>query len=153
MRAKPIEIKKEVNVLKIDPKEVDRYWSLVDFMVREGIKYDDDWVTVEEFKDFCKDGSLQLFMMFGSDDGLKHKVFGVFVTRIMVLPKFKQVEVVLLKGEQRELWQDEAAAMIEHLAVQEDCKRIAVFARKGWERFLNGKGWKTRRYLYTKEIK
>jgi hypothetical protein len=42
MRAKPIEIKKEVNVLKIDPKEVDRYWSLVDFMVREGIKYDDD---------------------------------------------------------------------------------------------------------------
>jgi hypothetical protein len=84
---------------------------------------------------------------------LKHKVFGVFVTRIMVLPKFKQVEVVLLKGEQRELWQDEAAAMIEHLAVQEDCKRIAVFARKGWERFLNGKGWKTRRYLYTKEIK
>ena len=65
MRAKPIEIKKEVNVLKIDPKEVDRYWSLVDFMVREGIKYDDDCVTVEEFKDFCKDGSLQLFMMFG----------------------------------------------------------------------------------------
>ena len=153
MRAKPIEIKKEVNVLVIGPKDVDHYWPLIEFMIREGIKYDDDWISIEEFKDLCKKSTLQLFMMFGSDDGHKHKVFGVFVTRIMVLPNFKQVEVVLLKGEQRELWQDEAAKMIEHVAVQEGCKRIAVFARKGWEKFLNDKGWKTRRYLYTKEIK
>ena len=41
-------------------------------------------------------------MMFGSDDE-QYKVFGVCVTRIMMLPNFNQCEVILLKGEKREL--------------------------------------------------
>ena len=39
--------------------------------------------------------------MFGSDDGIKYKVFGVFVTRVVELPNFKQCEVILLKGEKK----------------------------------------------------
>ena len=90
--------------------------------------------------------------MFGSDDGKTVKVFGVFVTRITQLPNFKQVEVILLKGEKRELWQDEVAKGIEILAKQSGCKRIAVHARPGWEPFLKTRGWKVKRYLYTKEF-
>ena len=145
-------IRKEVNVLFIAPNKIEEYWSLVNFMLREGLKYDGDPMSIKDLKNGLLDGSFQLFIMFGSDDGEKYKVFGVFVTRISVLPNFKQCEVILLKGEKRELWQDEAAQAIENLAIQEDCKRVAVHARPGWQKFLEGKQWKVKRYLYTKEL-
>jgi tRNA-dihydrouridine synthase len=71
----------------------------------------------------------------------------------MVLPNYKQCEVILLKGEKRQLWQDEAAETIEDLARSEGCKKIAVHARPGWKGFLGTKEWKVKRYLYTKELK
>ena len=43
--------------------------------------------------------------------------------------------------------------MLEHLAIQNDAKKIAVHARPGWKNFLKTKGWEVKRYLYTKEIK
>ena len=92
-------------------------------------------------------------MMFGSDDGEKYKVFGVYVTRVTKLPNYNQMEVILLKGEKRELWQDEAADMIENFAIQHDCRKIAVHVRPGWLKFLSKKDWKVKRYLYTKEFK
>ena len=153
MRPEKKQIKKEVGVLYIEAKKLDEYWSLVEFMLREGLRYDGDPMSIEDLKEGIKDGAFQLFMMFGSDDGEKYKVFGVFVTRIMVLPNYKQCEVILLKGEKRQLWQDEAAETIEDLARSEGCKKIAVHARPGWKEFLGTKEWKVKRYLYTKELK
>ena len=153
MKPEKKQIKKEVGVLYIESKKLNEYWSLVEFMLREGLKYDGNPMNIEDLKEGIEQGAYQLFMMFGSDDGEKYKVFGVFVTRIMELPNYKQCEVILLKGEKRELWQDEAAEMIEHLAIQNDCKRVAVHARPGWQKFLEGKEWKVKRYLYTKELK
>lgn len=152
MRAKQIKIRKEVSVLYIHPKSVDEYWALCEFNLKEGLKYDGDPMSLTELKKRIKLGDYQLFLMFGSDCGEKYKVFGVFVTRVMKLPNYNQMEVILLKGEKRELWQDEAADMIENFAVQHDCKKIAVHARPGWEKFLSTKNWKVKRYLYTKEL-
>ncbi len=153
MKPRRKQIKKEVGVLYIEPKKLDEYWSLVEFMLREGLKYDGNPMDIEDLREGIKEGAFQLFMMFGSDDGEKYKVFGVFVTRVMVLPNYKQCEVILLKGDKRELWQDEAADTIEDFARSEDCKKIAVHARPGWQKFLEGKQWKVKRYLYTKELK
>ena len=132
MLPKKKKIRKEVNVLYVAPNKIEEYWSLVNFMLREGLKYDGDPMSIKDLKDGLLDGAFQLFMMFGSDDGDKYKVFGVFVTRVSVLPNFKQCEVILLKGEKRELWQDEAAEAIENLAIQEDCKKIFKYKRARW---------------------
>ena len=153
MQAKQTKIKKQVEVLEIFPSMIDEYWSLVEFMLREGLKYDGDPMSIEELKQLIKDNRLGLFMMFGSDDGVQYKVFGVCVVRITKLPNFSQCEVILLKGEKRELWQSQLADTIESIAKAEGCKRIAVHARPGWQPFLKTKGWGVKRYLYTKEIK
>ena len=153
MRPEKKQIKKEVVVLYIEPKKLNEYWSLVEFMLREGLKYDGDPMSIKDLQEGIEKGALQLFVMFGSDDGIQYKVFGVCVTRITALPNFNQCEVILLKGEKRELWQDELADIIERLAKSADCKRIAVHARPGWQPFLKTKGWGVKRYLYTKEIK
>ena len=43
-------IRKEVNVLFIAPNKVEEYWSLVDFMLREGLKYDGDPMSIKDLK-------------------------------------------------------------------------------------------------------
>ena len=153
MQPNKIKINKKVEVLEVFPNLLDEYWNLVDFMLREGLKYDGEPMSITDLKTMIKKGQLQLFVMFGSDDGSQYKVFGVCVTRITALPNFNQCEVILLKGEKRELWQDELADTIEKLAKSADCKIIAVHARPGWQPFLKTKGWGVKRYLYTKEIK
>jgi len=153
MQARKIKIKKEVGVLEIYPQTLDTYWDLCEFNLREGLKYDGDPMTIKDLKNCIMDNSMQLYLMFGSNDGRTYKVFGVCVTRIVLLPNFKQCEVILLKGEKRELWQNKLANQIEKLAKDTDCKRIAVHARPGWQPFLKTKGWEVKRYLYTKEIK
>jgi len=152
MEAKKIKIKKEIDVLEIYPQTLDTYWDLCEFMLREGLKYDGDPMSIIDLKKLIKEGSMQLHLMFGSDDGEGYKAFGVCVTRIVALPNFKQCEVILLKGEKRKLWQDKLANKIESLARETKCKRIAVHARPGWQPFLKTKGWDVKRYLYTKEI-
>jgi len=146
------QIKKGVEVLEIHPKILDQYWSLCEFMLREGLKYDGDPMSIEELKKYIQNDKAGLFMMFGSDDGVQYKVFGVCVLRIMPLPNYSQCEIILLKGEKRELWQDELADTIERVARINECKKIAVHARPGWQPFLKTKGWEVKRYLYTKEI-
>lgn len=153
MQPNKIKINKKVEVLEIFPSVIEEYWNLVDFMLREGLKYDGNPMSINDLKKFIKEGQMQLFIMFGSDDGKQYKVFGVCVTRITALPNFNQCEVILLKGEKRELWQDELANVIESLAKSSGCKRVAVHARPGWQPFLKTKGWEVKRYLYTKEIK
>ncbi len=153
MAQKKIKIKKKVECLYIPPAMLEDYWILVQFMLREGLKFDGDPMSISHLKAEIASGNMQLFMMFGSDDGKTVKVFGTFVTRITKLPNFSQIEVILLKGEKRELWQDEVAKGIESMAKQYGCKRIAVHARPGWQSFLKTKGWEVKRYLFTKEIK
>jgi len=152
MLAKKEQIKKEINILYVEPGDLHRYWSLVQFMIAEGLKFDGNPMSGKEMRTKISTGEYQLFMMFGSDDGEKYKVFGCFVTRIHQLPNFRQVEVILLRGEKRELWQEGAAQTIENLGRQHGCKRVAVLARPGWKNFLEPFGWKIKRYLYQKEL-
>jgi hypothetical protein len=41
-------IRKEVGVLYIEPKKLDEYWNLVEFMLREGLKYDGDPMDITD---------------------------------------------------------------------------------------------------------
>ena len=68
MQAKQINIAKEVNVLHIDSNELNKYWPLVEFMLAEGLKYDGNPMSITHLKKEILANTLQLFMMFGSDD-------------------------------------------------------------------------------------
>ena len=69
MLAEKQQIKKEVNILYIAPTDLPRYWSLVQFMLAEGLKYDGNPMSLKELRKKLMTGEYQLFMMFGSDDG------------------------------------------------------------------------------------
>ena len=69
MQVNQTKIKKQVEVLEIFPSALDEYWNLVDFMLREGLKYDGDPMSIQDLKKSIKEKHMQLFIMFGSDDG------------------------------------------------------------------------------------
>ena len=97
-------IEKRVDVLHIHNHDVERFWPLVNFMIAEALKYSGGYANAYHIKDYLIEGSMQLFVVFGSDDGVKQKVFGCLVTRITDQPNLRQLEGIILTGEKRELW-------------------------------------------------
>ena len=64
------QIKKGVDVLPIRKAEVDHYWDLLKFMVIQGLKHGGDLMNEQDLKKEIKEGYHQLFIMFGSEDGV-----------------------------------------------------------------------------------
>ena len=74
-------IKPLVSILPIEPKDVDRFWPLMEFMVAEALAFsgkyaDAEWVFRELKKDI-----MQCWIMFGSDEFEENKVFGVCILK------------------------------------------------------------------------
>jgi len=145
-------IEKRVEVLSILARDTEKFWPLVHFMIAEALKYSGGFASPQHIKSELSRGTMQLFIVFGSDDGLKQKVFGCLVTRITNQPNLRQLEGIILTGEKRELWQDEMADMIEHFAIQNDCKRLCMLARPGWSRVVKKYGWKVKHVELQKDL-
>lgn len=145
-------IKKRVDVLAVMAKDVERFWPLVHFMIAEALKYSGGFASPHHIKEELIKGTMQLFIVFGSDDGEKQKVFGCLVTRITDQPNLRQLEGIILTGEKRELWQDDMAEMIEHFAIQNDCKRLCMLARPGWSRVVKKYGWNVKHVELQKDL-
>ena len=153
MQAKKPLIKKTIEVLSILPKDIDEMWPLVDFMIREALKYGGSWADASYVKEQCKVNGMQLFAIYGSDDGLENKVFGVMVTQFMNLPNFKEYQVLILTGKHYKLWVDSIINTIEATAKLNGCKRISVMGRPGYLKSVIPHGWKVKHYHFVKELR
>lgn len=145
-------IKKGVDIIPVKGAEVDKFWGLCQFMIIEALQYNGSKMSAPQLKQDIQDGFFQLYIMFGSDDGVENKVFGVLVTRITEHPYLRQCEIEILTGKKRELWEDKIIALIEQLAVVNDCKRISILARPGWKKLGEKMGYKVKNYEFVKEI-
>ena len=146
------QIKQGVEVLEIYPKILDQYWNLCEFMLREGLKYDGNPMSIEDLKEYIKNDKAGLFMMFGSDDGVQYKVFGVCVGRIAELPNYSQYEIIICTGKRRELWEDNLVKEITNFAKLNKCKRMCIMARPGWEKVSKKWGWQKKHVQLEKWI-
>lgn len=145
-------IKVGVDVMPIKKDEVDRYWGLLKLMVIQGLRHSGDLMSEDDLKQEIKDGFYQLFIMFGSEDGVESKVYGVFVTRVTDHAKKRQCEIVLLAGKQRELWEDQMILVIEELAISNGCDRISLLGRPGWKKLGERHGLKIKNVEFVKEL-
>ena len=128
MKQRKKKIKPLVNVLSIQPKDVERFWPLSEFMIKEALKYSGEYADPKHIYDLLKKDMMQCFIMFGSDELEENKVFGVGVTRISEMPNFNQ----FAKGN--------------------DCKRLCLWARPGWEKVSKKWGWQKKHVQLEKWI-
>ena len=143
---------KQIDILSVMRKDVENLWPLAHFMVAEGLRHAGNTYSAEDIKQECKEGTMQLFLAFGSDDGVENKVFMVCVSRMTDHPLKRQLEVVLLSGKKRELWEDKITEYLEHIALQNDCHRISILARPGWKKLGDRWGFKIKNYEFVKEL-
>lgn len=145
--------KPKIDILPIEPKDIDKYWPLADFMIREALRYSDDFATAEDIKDALHHAEMQLFIAFGHDGDGENKVYAVAVTRITDLERLRQLEGIICTGTRRELWTDKMADMMEIFAKQAECDRICMLMRPGWSKVMKQFGWKMKHVEMVKEIK
>ena len=135
-------IKPLVSVLPIEPKDIERFWPLCEFMVAEALAFSGKYADPEFiFRELKKD-VMQCWIMFGSDESEENKVFGVCIGRIALLPNYSQYEIIICTGKRRELWETNLVNEITNFAKHNDCKRLCIMARPGWERVSKQWGWK-----------
>ena len=151
MQAEKI-IKQNIELLPIAPKDIDTYWSLCQFMIIEALQYNGRKTSAPQIKQEIIEGFLQLYIIFGSDDGVENKMFGVLITRITKHPNLLQLEVEILTGKKRELWEDKVIVTLEQLAVMNDCARISILARPGWKKLGDKNGYKVKNYEFVKQM-
>ena len=103
---KPKPIKPDISVLSVEPKYIDKFWPLCDFMIAEALKYSGGFAEPKDIKDLLKKDEAQMFLVFGSDEEELNQVFALFVTRIAALPNYSQLEAIICTGRKRHLWED-----------------------------------------------
>ena len=69
-----------------------------------------------------------------------------------LLPNFNQYEILICTGKRRELWEDNLVRTITDFAKVNNCKRLSIMARPGWERVSKQWGWKKKHVQLEKWI-
>ena len=145
-------IKPLVNVLPIEPKDIERFWPLMEFMIAEALAFSGKYADVEYFYRELKKDTMQCWLMFGSDEAEENKVFGVCIGRIGQLPNYNQYEITICTGKRRELWEHQLVKNVTDFAKANKCKRLSIMARPGWERVSKQWGWKKKHVQLEKWI-
>jgi esterase/lipase superfamily enzyme len=146
------QIKPTVSVIPVIPADVEKFWPLAEFMVSEALSYSGDYADSSDIYDLLMKSEAQLFIMFGSDETTQNKVFGICVTRIAPMPNYKQLEIIICTGQRRELWEDKIVSTITNFAKINDCHRLCIWARPGWEKISKKWGWKKKHVQLVKDL-
>ena len=146
------QIKPLVSILPLEPKDIEKFWPLAEFMVAEALSYSGKYADPKDILEWLKKDTMQCWIMFGSDEEEQNKVFGICIGRIGAMPNFNQYEIVICTGKRRDLWQDNLEAEIVKFAKANQCKRLSIMARPGWERVTKQYGWKKRHVQLEKWI-
>ena len=145
--------KPKIEILPIASKDINKYWPLVDFMIREALRFSGNFANVSDIKEALISGDMQLFIAFGHEGDKLNKVFAVTVTRITDLDRLRQLEGIICTGAKRELWTSKMADMMEIFAKQAECDRICMLMRPGWSKVMKQFGWKMKHVEMVKELK
>lgn len=146
------QIKPLVSILPLEPKDIEKFWPLAEFMVSEALQYSGKYADPKDILEWLKKDEMQCWIMFGSDENEENKVFGICIGRIGVMPNYNQYEIVICTGKRRDLWQDNLEAEIVKFAKANTCKRLSIMARPGWEKVTKQYGWKKRHVQLEKWI-
>jgi len=145
-------IDKKVFVLAIQPNEVERVWPLVHFLIAEALKFSGQYAEAHHIKENLINNNMNLFIMFGSDDGEKNKVFGCCTTRIFQNPNYKELQGLICTGTKMHLWEKDLITMLEKFAKLNDCKRITALMRPGYKKVMPKYGYTIKHYEFQKEL-
>ena len=127
-------------------KEVEQF--VID-SIDKALKFSGNHYNLDDVLKQVYDGKAQLWILW--NDKRKTKYQGCIVSKILERPNTKSLNLFIVTGQDRKLWQDKIN-ILEDYAKQQGCSHLETYARPGWSRILKKHNYKTTHYLLEKKL-
>jgi len=127
-------------------KEVENF---VTDSIDKALKFSGNHYNLDDVLKQLYDGTAQLWILWNEKKKTKYQ--GCIVSKILERPNSKSLNLFIVTGQDRKLWQDKIT-VLEDFAKQQKCSHLETYARPGWSRILKKHNYKTTHYLLEKKL-
>ena len=127
-------------------KEVENF---VTDSIDKALKFSGNHYNLDDVLKQLYDGTAQLWILWNEKKKTKYQ--GCIVSKILERPNSKSLNLFIVTGQDRKLWQDKIN-ILEDYAKQQECSHLETYARPGWSRILKKHNYKTTHYLLEKKL-
>ena len=127
-------------------KEVENF---VTDSIDKALKFSGNHYNLDDVLKQLYDGTAQLWILWNEKKKTKYQ--GCIVSKILKRPNSKSLNLFIVTGQDRKLWQDKIT-VLEDFAKQQKCSHLETYARPGWSRILKKHNYKTTHYLLEKKL-
>lgn len=120
-------------IRRIRIREAIEDWTYYERQLRRVIEKADSGQSTDDVLSCLQRGTMQLWR---SADGT-----GVALTELQDYPRYRQLLIYMVAGENLSAWMAEGHAALEEFARANACTRIEFIGRPGWEKVLQGFGY------------
>lgn len=142
-----------INAVFIPKDKIELSWNKVEQSITEALIRSGGYANSNHFKQWCIEGKCQLWILWDAEEPvIEKKYYGVSVTEIIQRPLQKYLYIRIMTGHHREKWQH-LIKILEKFALDNDCDRMELIARPGWEKVLRNFRYKKSHVLLEKQLK
>ena len=123
--------------------------NFVSDSIKKALKFSGNHYNLDDVLKQLYEGKAQLWILW--NDKRKTKYQGCIVSKILERPNTKSLNLFIVTGQDRKLWQDKIN-ILEDYAKQQGCSHLETYARPGWSRILKKHNYKTTHYLLEKKL-
>jgi hypothetical protein len=123
--------------------------NFVSDSIEKALKFSGNHYNLNDVLKQLYEGKAQLWILW--NDKRKTKYQGCIVSKILERPNTKSLNLFIVTGQDRKLWQDKIN-ILEDYAKQQGCSHLETYARPGWSRILKKHNYKTTHYLLEKKL-
>ena len=123
--------------------------NFVSDSIEKSLKFSGNHYNLNDVLKQLYDDKAQLWILW--NDKRKTKYQGCIVSKILERPNTKSLNLFIVTGQDRKLWQDKIN-ILEDYAKQQECSHLETYARQGWSRILKKHNYKTTHYLLEKKL-
>ena len=143
-----------MELIRIPTQELDKAWGLVDKDIRQALAYSSQLTDSDFVFETAKQNKFQVWILWDKNQKKTfEKYFGVCVTEIRERKFGKVCHIFIMTGRQRHKWQKLVVDTIEDFAKNEECKKMELVTRPGWQKFLQNLEYKRTHVVLEKQIK
>ena len=142
-----------INLVGIPKENVEASWSRVEQSVTEALIRSGGYANSNHFKEWCIESKCQLWILWDAEEPIaEKKYYGVVITEVIQRPLQKCFYIRIMTGHHREKWQH-LVKHLEKFALDNNCDKMELIARPGWERVLRNFRYKKSHVLLEKQLK
>ena len=117
--------------------------------INKALKFSGDHYNLNDVLKQLYEDKAQLWILW--NEKRKTKYQGCIVSKILQRPNTKSLNLFIVTGKDRKLWQDKITT-IEDFAKEKGCSHLETYARPGWSRILKKHNYKTTHFLLEKKL-